>query len=245
MTISRFKVGDSLRRSIDHGLAKSRYGIVVVSPNFLKKDWTQRELDGLVAREVNGVKVILPVWHNIGADGVRSYSPTLADRVAVSSSKGFEEVTKQLMQAIGKGDAKPSQIAAGSSLAQPDRNRPLHFVQNEQQSFWGPCRSGQDPGTQVAGHWHVTNTTDQNIVLLRVRLDGYSSTFSKVATEGEDRLYASTCPILAHRIAKVTANLMFYPPVVSGKEPLVADLIFTDNYEDEHRARSTFRFVGA
>jgi hypothetical protein len=39
------KVGDSLRRSIDQGLAKSRHGIVVISPNFLKKDWPQKELD--------------------------------------------------------------------------------------------------------------------------------------------------------------------------------------------------------
>jgi hypothetical protein len=98
------KVGDSLRRSIDHGLAKSRYGIAVISPNFLKKDWPQKELDGLFAREVEGPKVILPVWHNIRADEIRGYSPTLADRVAVSSSKGIDDVTKQLMKAIGKGD---------------------------------------------------------------------------------------------------------------------------------------------
>jgi hypothetical protein len=31
-------VGDSLRRSIDRGLAKSQYGIVVISPSFLEKD---------------------------------------------------------------------------------------------------------------------------------------------------------------------------------------------------------------
>lgn len=67
-------VGDSLRRSIDRGLAKSRYGVVVISPNFLKKEWPQKELDGLVAREVGGIKVILPVWHNIGADQIRAYT---------------------------------------------------------------------------------------------------------------------------------------------------------------------------
>jgi hypothetical protein len=101
------EVGDSLRRSIDRGLAKSRYGIVVISPNFLKKEWPQRELDGLAAREVNGAKVILPVWHKINADGVRSYSPTLADRRAVSSSVGIDEVTKQLLRAMGKSNAEP------------------------------------------------------------------------------------------------------------------------------------------
>jgi hypothetical protein len=237
------KVGDSLRRSIDYGLDRSRYGIVVISPSFLKKDWPQRELDGLVAREVNGLKLILPVWHDIRADRVRSYSPTLADRVAVSSSEGIDEVTKQLMQAIGKGDAKASQIAAGP-LAQPDRDRPLRFVQNEQQSFWGPSKRGNELGTQVAGHWHVTNTTDRDVVLLRVRLDGYRSTFSHMATEGI-RESSSTHPIPAHRMRGVSASLTFFPPIVSGTEPLVADVIFIDNYEDEHRTRSTFRLIGA
>ena len=41
-------VGDSLRRSIDRGLTRSRYGIVVVSPNFLQKNWPQRDLMGLL-----------------------------------------------------------------------------------------------------------------------------------------------------------------------------------------------------
>src|SRR4030095_6344380 len=66
------KLGDSLRRSIDYGLAHSRFGFVVVSPSFLAKDWPQRELDGLVALELKGRKVILPIWHQIGADGVRA-----------------------------------------------------------------------------------------------------------------------------------------------------------------------------
>jgi hypothetical protein len=31
-------VGDSLRRSIDRGLVHSRFGIVIISPNFLRKN---------------------------------------------------------------------------------------------------------------------------------------------------------------------------------------------------------------
>jgi TIR domain len=94
-------LGDSLRRSIDSGLARSRYGIVVISPDFLKKEWPQKELDGLVAREIEGAKVILPVWHNIGEPEVRAYSPTLADKLGVPSSKGLDHVTDQLLRAIG------------------------------------------------------------------------------------------------------------------------------------------------
>jgi len=48
----QLRVGDSLRRSIDKGLANSRFGIVVLSPNFFAKNWPQYELDGLVAKEI-------------------------------------------------------------------------------------------------------------------------------------------------------------------------------------------------
>ena len=93
-------LGDSLRRSIDRGLAQSRYGVVILSPNFFAKEWPQKELDGLVAREVPGEKVILPVWHNITADQIREYSPTLADRVAVKSDRGLEYVVEELLRVI-------------------------------------------------------------------------------------------------------------------------------------------------
>jgi TIR domain-containing protein len=90
-------VGDSLRRSIDRGLARSQFGVVVLSPNFFSKEWPQKELDGLVAREVDGKKVILPVWHNIDVEGIRRFSPMLADRVAVSSRNGLQAVVNALI----------------------------------------------------------------------------------------------------------------------------------------------------
>lgn len=94
------KVGDGLRRSIERGLARSQYGIVVISKAFLSKEWPQRELDGLVSREEDGTKVVLPVWHDITANEVRSRSPMLADRLAVPSSKGLQTVVKELLQVI-------------------------------------------------------------------------------------------------------------------------------------------------
>ena len=95
-------VGDSLRRSIDRGLAHSRYGIVVISPHFLEREWPQRELDGLVARETNGVKSILPIWHNISADEIRRKSPTLADRVATTSDKGLDKNIEDFLRAMSR-----------------------------------------------------------------------------------------------------------------------------------------------
>jgi hypothetical protein len=96
-------IGDSLREKIDHGLANSRYGVVILSPKFFEKDWPQKELNGLVAREVNGQKVILPVWHNITVDEVRQYSPILADRLATETALGLDKVVEDIMRAAGTG----------------------------------------------------------------------------------------------------------------------------------------------
>jgi hypothetical protein len=86
------RVGDSLRRSIDKGLTNSRFGIVILSPSFFNKEWPQRELDGLTAREVDGKKVILPIWHKVTYKDVVGYSPTLADRVAAKTADGLPKV---------------------------------------------------------------------------------------------------------------------------------------------------------
>jgi hypothetical protein len=94
-------VGDSLRRKIDEGLARSRFGVVILSPSFFEKEWPQKELDGLYQKEVEGEKVILPVWHNVNADDVRKYSVTLADKVGVPTTKGLDFVVKELLKTIG------------------------------------------------------------------------------------------------------------------------------------------------
>jgi len=93
-------VGDGLRGSIDQGLARSRFGIVVLSEAYFSKRWPKLELDGLVARESEGQKVILPVWHEIDEAGVRYHSPMLADKVAVLSAHGIDHAVEQLLQVI-------------------------------------------------------------------------------------------------------------------------------------------------
>jgi hypothetical protein len=103
------RLGDSLRRSIDKGLTQARYGVVVLSPNFFQKEWPQKELDGLTAREVNGERVILPVWHNVNRDDVTKYSIILADRVAASTKKGVDFVVDELLKVI----SPKSDIMAG------------------------------------------------------------------------------------------------------------------------------------
>jgi len=95
------KIGDSLRKKIDRGLANSRFGIVVLSKDFFKKGWTNYELDGIVSKAVSGEQIILPIWHNITKKELLDFSPSLADKVARSTTTHtIEEIAKEIAELV-------------------------------------------------------------------------------------------------------------------------------------------------
>jgi hypothetical protein len=94
-------LGDSLSRSIDEGLVRSRFGLVVLSPSFFAKKYPEYELRGLTAREMVWEKVILPIWHKINQEDILRFSPPLADKLAVDS-KGLSplQIAIQIIKVI-------------------------------------------------------------------------------------------------------------------------------------------------
>jgi hypothetical protein len=95
------KIGDSLRKKIDKGLANSKFGIVVLSKNFFNKGWTNYELDGIITKAVSGEQIILPIWHNITKKEVIDFSPSLADKVARNTSSfTIEEIATEISEVI-------------------------------------------------------------------------------------------------------------------------------------------------
>jgi len=121
-------LGDSLRRSIDKGLARSKFGLVVLSPDFFKKEWPKRELDGLTTRELRGEKVILPVWHNVDREYVAKFSPTLANKFAVSTEKGIDKVVEEILKAV-----KPSKTRKSVEASTTERLKELIRSLKEQE----------------------------------------------------------------------------------------------------------------
>ena len=90
-----------MRRKIDHGVARSKFGVVIISPSFFAKGWPQYELDGLVTRAVTGEQAILPLWHNVSKSEVIDHSPTLADKLARSTSHlTIEEIADEIADVI-------------------------------------------------------------------------------------------------------------------------------------------------
>jgi len=96
------RIGDSLRRKIDNGLASSRFGVVVLSKSFFAKGWPNYELDGLVTRSVGGEQIILPIRHDITKQELIKYSPSLSDKVARSTATHtVEEIAAEIIEVIG------------------------------------------------------------------------------------------------------------------------------------------------
>ena len=93
------KVGDSLSRSIDKGLAGAAFGAVVISEAFLAKKWPDYELRGLITKELESDKVILPIWHGVDKPRVAQSSPTLADKLALNSQElSPEDIAVKLIE---------------------------------------------------------------------------------------------------------------------------------------------------
>lgn len=98
---AQMRIGQSLRRSIDNGIRSSRFGVVVLSDAYFHKGWTNHELDGLVTRTVAGEQSLLPIWHDLSAEQVRVYSPTLADKVAMSTNQfSIDDIAEQIAAVV-------------------------------------------------------------------------------------------------------------------------------------------------
>ena len=108
---SELCIGDSLRGKIDEGLAKSRFGIVVLSHAFFKKNWPRYELDALVALEMADKSVILPIWHKITEDEIIDHSPRLIDKIARNTSDfTIDEIAQEIAEVIQNSRGPLSKI---------------------------------------------------------------------------------------------------------------------------------------
>ena len=79
-------LGTSLLREIDKGLAKSRVGIVLVTPAFLRRvqgeGIVEKELSALLAREQ-----LVPIVHGTTYEALREVSPLLGSRTGLSTAE--------------------------------------------------------------------------------------------------------------------------------------------------------------
>ena len=100
---NEMKWGDSMRQRMDSGLRASKFGIAVLSPDYIadNKYWTKAELDGLFQLESVKGKTILPIWHNLTKQQVMDFSPIIANKKAMTTaSMTPHEIAEELFKLL-------------------------------------------------------------------------------------------------------------------------------------------------
>jgi hypothetical protein len=98
----QMKVGQSIRQEIEAGIAGCRFGVVIVSPHFFAKQWTQAELDALFGKRMDqGQNLVLPIWHHVSKDEVSQHSPLLAGVFALNTAVStVDEIADSLVEVV-------------------------------------------------------------------------------------------------------------------------------------------------
>jgi TIR domain len=118
----QLRVGDKLSQKINEGLAFSRYGIVILSPSFLGKDYPQKELQALLSRETSQGGYILPILHGIEHERIRRELPLIADNVAISTARGLDAVAEAVAKVAAvdrTGTLRPATVRYFRNFAFP------------------------------------------------------------------------------------------------------------------------------
>lgn len=98
-------LGDSLRQSVEKAISRAAFGIVVLSPDYLRKAWPIRELDGLFSMETAANRrLILPIRHNLHHDEIIRRWPMLSDRLSCSTDRGLTVVADQILVAVQRAE---------------------------------------------------------------------------------------------------------------------------------------------
>ena len=114
--------GDSLRESIDRALSTTTYGLVILSKAFFQKRWPQRELNGLVTREIAEQRgLVIPVWYQIEHKAILQFSPPLADLVAIRFTGDFGKVIDAIQERL-QWDDPYTQLCGKQHIKIFDRN---------------------------------------------------------------------------------------------------------------------------
>jgi TIR domain len=88
--------GVSLIDSINDGLATARFVLVMITENFLQKNWTQRELNAALSREIRtGSVVVIPVLAADHDAYVERY-PLLEDKIYLSWADGVDSLADRI-----------------------------------------------------------------------------------------------------------------------------------------------------
>ena len=126
---SEIRLGQSIRREIDQGLASCRSATIILSRPFLSKNWTQYEMDGIVERQMKGEILLFPIQHGITIEEIRDYSPSLAGlSLWNSSDHSPAKIASEIANQLEAATPTPSQTPATPALQSNEGSEALRGV---------------------------------------------------------------------------------------------------------------------
>jgi hypothetical protein len=70
--------GYGLLENIERGISGSNYGIIIVSKDYIKNEWTKLEYSTIGYKAVSQGKPVFSIWHKVTSSEVQSFSWVLA-----------------------------------------------------------------------------------------------------------------------------------------------------------------------
>jgi hypothetical protein len=92
-------MGDDIASAVEKGLARSQYGVVILSKVSLDKPWVRQEIQALLTREIEtGGKVFLPVWRRgVSRKLLLKRMPLIAGKLAVKSDRDIDCIVTHVL----------------------------------------------------------------------------------------------------------------------------------------------------
>lgn len=94
--------GDSIIEAISEGLVSSRYVVVLITPEFLERRWTQKELNSALSREIRtGIPTVIPILAIPQNEFSKRY-PLLADKLYLAWERGTDHIASAISERFAR-----------------------------------------------------------------------------------------------------------------------------------------------
>jgi len=94
-------LGNGLVQNIDRGISGSNYGIIIVSRDYIKNNWTIHEFGIIRYKAVEQRKPVFSIWHKVTSSEVQSFSWDMASITAYKSEDvSIEKIADELAISI-------------------------------------------------------------------------------------------------------------------------------------------------
>jgi hypothetical protein len=97
------RIGDKPLDSINAGLIASEYGLLLLSPTYLAKQWTSYELDVLHRQHIEDQKRLFPLWHGVDKSQINQWNPGLSGIIALKSTESLSDICGNIADIIYQG----------------------------------------------------------------------------------------------------------------------------------------------